>query len=78
VKASRSGPASSNSAVASAKRGSSWSTIRRCCSCTVAASGWAKIVRTIVATNDWALLGTLAHQVAHKMRSAALSAASLD
>ena len=33
-------------------------TIRRCCSCTVAASGCAKIVRTIVATNDWALLGT--------------------
>ena len=58
MKASRSGPASSSSAAASGKRVSSWSTIRACCSCTVAASGWAKIVRTIVATKLCALLGT--------------------
>jgi len=43
---------------ASGKRVASWSTIRRCCSCTVAASGWPKIVRTIVATKLCALFGT--------------------
>ena len=32
--------------------------MRACCSSTVAASGWAKIVRTIVATKLRALFGT--------------------
>src|SRR5262249_1082089 len=54
----RSGAASSSRAAASGKRCSSWATIRRCCSWTVWASGWAKIVRTIVATKLCALLGT--------------------
>src|SRR5262249_3856490 len=54
VKASRSTAASSSSDAASGKRAWSCSTMRRCCSCTVTASGCAKIVRTIVATNDWA------------------------
>src|SRR5881397_708651 len=58
VKASRSAAASSSSVAASGKRVSSWSTIRRCCSCTVSASGCAKIVRTIVATKLCALFGT--------------------
>src|SRR5438876_10933221 len=58
VKASRSGAAWSSSAAASGKRVSSWSTIRRCCSCTVAASGCAKIVLTIVATKLCALFAT--------------------
>src|SRR4051794_10688836 len=51
-------PASASSAAASGKRVSSWSTIRACCSCTVVASGWAKIVRTIVATKLCALFAT--------------------
>src|SRR5712691_5354818 len=58
VKASGSGPVSSSSAAASGKRVASWATIRACCSCTDSASGWAKIERTIVATNDCALFGT--------------------
>jgi hypothetical protein len=58
VKARISGPASSSRAAASGKRVSSWPMIRRCCSRADSASGWAKIVRTIVATNDWALFGT--------------------
>ena len=58
VKASRSVSTSSSSAAASGKRVARWSTIRRCCSRTMSASGWAKIVRTIVATKLCALLGT--------------------
>ena len=59
VKARISGPASARWAAAAGKRSASCSTTRSCWATTWAASGWAKIERTRVATKGWADLGTL-------------------
>jgi putative transposase len=58
--------ASASIFAAAAKRGWSCSTVRLCCAFTDSASGWAKMVRTNVATSPCAAFGTLVSRLRMK------------
>src|SRR4051812_23057883 len=58
--------ASASIFAAAAKRGWSCSTVRLCCAFTDSASGWAKMVRTNVATSPCAALGTFVSRLRMK------------